>query len=319
MENPEFTYLLGMMTGKGTIIRGRTTTEIQIEIPHKNLIIEGMDALLSIKASILDIKDLLEPLISTRISATSIKNKTILSFEKNNSDFLIREINRHFKNLMSCKDFRIPHDIFEAPSDIKKEYLRGIADVTAHIRSSNAAYGTPYHHRVYIEIPVNWFLAIDIANLLIDVDVPVHTIDWGHPNTRDPYLEDYKRGKKNVWFREHQIKIFADEFEKVGFKIIHKKRALAKLVETNKKEWNKYVRSKIKTSTRLTQKRKWEQRLDHIELIHHKYYWETREIEKPKPRHPMENDQRIPSIIRGRHFNSWKDIAKALGYPKVKK
>ena len=319
MDNAEFSYLLGMIVGKGTLIRGNTQTDVIIEIPHKNLIIEGMDAKLSVKASISDIKEILEPLIDSRISVTQSGNKTILKFSKNNENFLIREINRYLKNLRSCKDFRIPDEIFSSPTDIKKEFLIGIADVTAHIRSSNLAYGLPYNHRVYIEIPANWFLVIDIANLLIDLDVPVHTIDWGHPNTRDPYLKDYNKGKKNAWFREHQIKIFADEFEKIGFRIVHKMEALKKLAEINRREWDKFVRKKIKEAKSEEKKREWEGKLEHIEVIHHKYYWETREIKKPKPQHPMENSNKIPKIIRGKHFDSWKEICAALGYPKVKK
>jgi len=317
MDNPEFAYLLGMITGKGTIIRNGATTEIRIEIPHKNLTIEGMNAQIYVQASITYIRQRLEPLIGTIISVTSIKNKTILSFDKYSQDFLIREINRHLKNLIYCKDFRISDEIFSAPSDIKKEFLRGLADVTAHIRSSNMAYGIPYNHRVYIEIPVNWFLAIDVANLLMDLDIPVHTIDWGHPNIRDPELKDYNRGRQNTWFREHQVKIFADEFEKVGFSIIHKRNALTQLADKNREEWDKYVNYKISISNTSSKRNKWEQMLGHIETIHHKYYWKTKEIEKHKPYHPMENDPRIPSDIRGQHFNSWKDIANALGYPKV--
>jgi len=313
--NSEFAYLLGMIIGKGTIVRGGNNTEIRIEIPHKSLIIEGMDVQISVKASITDIKEILEPLVSTRISVTSFKNKTILSFEKNNADFLIREINRYIENLYSCKDFRIPEEIFNSASDIKKEFLRGLADVTAHVRTSNVAYGLPYNHRVYFEIPVNWFLVVDIANLLMDLDIPVHNIDWGHPNVRDPYLKDYNRGKENVWFREHQIKIFAEEFEKVGFKIIHKMKMLTKLAETNRREWDKYITNKISTSHSSIRCEKWKKKIGHIEELHHKYYWETREIIKLKPYHPMENDPRIPSIIRGQHFNSWKEIAKTLGYP----
>ena len=258
--NPELAYLLGMITGKGTIVRGNRETEIRIEIPHKNLIIEGMEVQLSVKASITDIRNILEPLINTRIEVNSSNNITILSFTKDNRDFLIREINRHLGNLISCKDFRIPDEIFKSPADIKKEFLRGIGDVTAHARSSNnymCKNGEPcFGHRVYIEIPVNWFLTIDIANLLMDLDIPVHTIDWGHPNTRDPYLKDYNAGRINVWFREHQIKIFAEEFEKVGYKIIHKMRALEKLSDINRENWDTHVKNKINLATNLKQKLK---------------------------------------------------------------
>jgi len=318
--NPEFVYLLGMITGKGTIIRGNRETEVRIEIPHKNLIIQGMDAQLSVKARITDIRNILEPLINTRIEVNSFKNITILSFVKDSRDFLIREINRYLGNLMSCKDFRIPNDIFNSPTDIKKEFLSGVADVTAHARSSNnymCKKGDPcFGHRVYIEIPVNWFLVIDIANLLMDLDIPVHTIDWGHPNTRDPYLKDYNAGRINAWFREHQIKIFAEEFEKVGFKIIHKMRALKRLSDINRKNWDLYVKNKINSARNLKQKLRWQERLGKIELIHHRYYWEIEEKIRPKPHHAMENDDRIAEMIRGRHFNSWREIAEVLGYPR---
>lgn len=33
---------------------------------------------------------------------------------------------------------------------------------------------------VYFEIPNNWELVVDFANLLRSVDVPVQNIDWAH-------------------------------------------------------------------------------------------------------------------------------------------
>jgi len=319
MDNTQFAYLLGMITGKGTIVRDNRETEIRIEIPHKNLIIEGMETELSVKASILDIKQILDPLIGSNIEVSSKKNITTLSFRKDNRDFLIREINRHFGNLISCKDFRIPKEIFTSSEDIKKEFLRGLADVTAHVRSSNnymCKKGTPcFNHRVYIEIPVNWFLVIDIANLLMHLNIPVHNINWGHPNTRDPELKDYNKGREDAWFREHQIKIFAEEFEKIGFKIIHKNRALEKLSDENRKNWDIYVYGKISSAKTKQKKIEWQEKLGKIEIVHHRYYWEIIEKTKPKPKHPMEDDYKIPDIIRGKHFNSWKEIAKELGYP----
>ena len=314
MDNAELAYLLGMITGKGTIARGNSQTEVRIEIPHKNLISEGMDARLSVRASLDDIRNSLEPLINTRILSSQDESKTAIKFTKNNEDFLIREINRHFQRLRTCKDFRIPGDIFNSSTDIKREFMIGLADVTAHIRSSNSAYGIAYNHRTYIEIPVNWFLVVDIGNLLCDLDVPIHTIDWGHPNMRDPNLVDYNKGKQNVWFREHQVKIYADEFEKVGFRIEHKMRALKTLAETNRTEWDKEISAKIRRAKSEQQKEKFRRMLGHIELAHHKFYWETREVRKPKPVHPMENSDKIPEVIRGRHFNSWKEICEALGY-----
>lgn len=317
MDNAELAYLLGMITGKGTIARGNSETDIRIEIPRKNLIIEGMPSKLSVKASLEDIRNNIEPLIDTRIRSADINSKTIIMFSKNNEDFLIREINRHFQMLSSCKDFRIPQEIFISSSDIKKEFMIGLADVTAHIRKSNVGYGIPYNHRTYIEIPVNWFLVIDIGNLLYSLDVPIQTIDWGHPNMRDSNLIDYDKGKINAWFREHQIKIYADEFEKIGFRIVHKIKALESLAKKNRSEWDKEMEVKIKNAKSESQREKYKKMVGHVEFAHHKFYWETKNIQKKKPIHPMENSEKIPAIIRGKHFDSWKEICKTLGYKKV--
>ena len=48
----------------------------------------------------------------------------------------------------------------------------------------------------------------------------------------------------------------------------------------------------------------------------HKYYWEITQRVKKKPMHPCENDEFIPEKIRGKHYDSWTDIARDLGYGK---
>ena len=314
MDNAELAYLIGMIAGKGQIIRHHNDTDVIIEIPHKNLTIEGMDAKLSVKASLDDIRNHVESLIGTRLQSTQTANKTILRFSKNNEDFLIREINRHFSRLRSWKDFRIPQDIFDSPNDIKNVFMIGLADVTAHIRRSNLAFGISFNHRAYIEFPVNWYMVVDIGNLLYDLGVPIHTIDWGHPNMRDPQMQKYNEGKKEFWAKEHQIKIFADEFERVGFRIEHKMRALKKLADINRDEWDKDVSKKISKAKTEEQKEKRRARLGRIDISHHKFYWETKTVNKPKPCHPMESSDRIPSAIRGQPFNAWKELCEAFGY-----
>lgn len=46
----------------------------------------------------------------------------------------------------------------------------------------------------------------------------------------------------------------------------------------------------------------------------HKFYWEKSRRNQNKPIHPGENDPSLPIEIRGIHFNSWQDLARALGY-----
>ena len=183
---------------------------------------------------------------------------------------------------------RMNNELFSISTDEKKALLRGIADVTAYIRKSNIAFGQDGAHRVYIEIPGNWFMVIDIANMLKEVDIPVQTIDFGHPNFRDGKLVKYNQGKPNFWKKEHQVKIFANEFMPVGFNIKHKQDALEKYTE----ELLEFI-DPVKT---------------------HKFYWEKSVRRTKKPIHPGENDPSLPQIIRGKHFDSWTDLAGYLGY-----
>ena len=133
-------------------------------------------------------------------------------------------------------------------------------------------------------------MVIDIANMLKDVDVPVQTIDFGHPNFRDGNLVKYNEGKPYFWKKEHQIKIFANEFLTVGFNIKHKQDELEKYSE---------------------------ELLDFIDPNKtHKYYWEKTIRRSNRPIHPMENDSYIPAEIRGKHFDSWTDLAEKMGYGK---
>lgn len=292
MLNPEIAYLLGMTAGKGEIIRGENQTKILIMIPHKNLKIEGENTQLSIKASFLDIINRLQPLIGTDLKTdTSNTREAIIYFSKDNEDFLIRTINSFFNNENSWRRFRIPDEIFNSSTNIKKELIRGIADVTGHIRQSNQYYNPLFENRVYIEIMENWMLAIDIANLLKSLSIPIHTLRFAHPNLVDPQGKYYSNGVRS--YKEHQIKIWAEEFEKIGFNIDHKNILLKMYAEKNRNNW-----------TRKTP----------LEDNHHKFYWEVRDSSKIKSVHPDENSPTIHSSIRGKHFDSWREIANDLGY-----
>lgn len=317
MDNAELAYLLGMITGKGSIIRGKSSTDIVIEIPHKNLIVAGEDATLSVKASLDDFRNNIEPLIGVSVKTVQQRTKTLIKFTKNNEDFLIREINRHFHAETSWKEFKVPLTIFSAGKDIKREFLIGLSDVTAHISFGGEAYGMPYAHRVFIQIPVNWYLVADICNLLTDLNIPVHNIDWGHPNMRDGNLAKYNSGNKMFWNKEHQIKVFAEIYEQVGFRIIHKMELLKKLAKINREEWDKDRRQKMAQTKSEKLKERYRKQIGKIETQHYKFYWEIKKLKKKnRPIHPMEDCEVLPEKIRGQHFNHWTEIAEILGYTK---
>jgi hypothetical protein len=190
-------------------------------------------------------------------------------------------------------DVKLHERIFAFSKDEKRQFLKGFADVTGYIRRSNYFFDK-YMHRVYLEIPYNWELVIDISNLLKDLDIPVQSIDWAHPNMRDPQLKKYDKGNYSFWKKEHQVKIFANEFLPIGFGVIHKQQSL----EMFSAELVKGLQSQGVDVSKRT----------------HLFYWQGQGKSKNKPPHPCEHDDFIPVEIRGKHFNSWKEIAKELGY-----
>jgi hypothetical protein len=295
--NLEMAYFLGMVCGNGEIKRTTTETIVSIEIPHKKLETEDFhDVKLYVKASIADIRNIIEPLIDTGISFIQNQTVTILSFSKPNNAYLIREINRYIGNAVMHDNIRIHSDVYNFSLNERKQFIKGFADVTGYIRRSNA-YFRNYEHRVYLEVPHNWQLVVDICNLLKTIDIPVQNIDWAHPNMRDGNLVKYNSGSVNFWKKEHQIKIWANEFLPVGFGVLHKQQALEMYADELLAGF-KAANKDAKKST-------------------HQYYWEKRKRQKRiKPIHPCENDEFIPAVIRGKHFNSWTEIAKELGYDK---
>lgn len=294
--NVEMAYLLGMIMGNGVITRGLTDTTIALYIPHKKLETEFYhDVSVYVKASIVDIRNILEPLLVRPITFTHEKNVSILSFTESNESYLIREIIRYVGGATSSYNMRISPEIFRFTSDERKGFIRGFADVTGYIRRSNYAYFEP-NYRVYFEIPRNWWMVIDFCNMLKSVDVPVQSIDWAHPNMRDANLKKFNDGNYDFWKKEHQVKVWAAEYAPIGFIVIHKQEALNYFAQ---KEVEQYIYKGIDPRTQL-----------------HKYYWEKAQRIRVKPSHPGENDEFIPKEIRGKHYNSWTEIAYDLGYNK---
>lgn len=289
--NNQMAYLIGMILGNGEVQRDTNKTTITIEIPHKNLKDDaGLEISVYVKSSLVDIRSVIEPLLGYSLPISQTQSVTRISFTKSNEDYTMREILRFIGNGVHHSTMKMNDELFNITTEEKKELLRGIADVTGYIRKSNTAFGQKGKHRVYIEVPGNWNLVIDIANMLKTLNIPVQTIDFGHPNFRDSRLKKYKEGKLNYWKKEHQIKIWANEFLPIGFNITHKQRAL----EIYSEELLHYL-SEDKTN---------------------KFYWENNIRIKNKCTHPMENDESLPEQIRGKHFDSWTQLAEELGYVK---
>lgn len=116
----------------------------------------------------------------------------------------------------------------------------------------------------------------------MNLSVPVQLIQWGHPNTREPY----KRKKGTAWAREHQLKIFAESFEPIGFYIEYKQRILEEFIEDDRMRFPGDVH------------------FCNPNPDIRKY--------KKKPKHPEEKSSRLPLQVR-KHFNCYWQICTNLG------
>lgn len=151
--NNEMAYLLGMITGNGEIQRSLTETTISIDVPHKKLETEFQkDVGIYVKASITDIRQILEPLLGTSLKFIQNPNLSILSFTKPNEDYLMREIMRYVGNASSAETIRISPKFFNLQrmkgNSLSKglQMLQGIfVKVIMLIMSRSIGYILKYH------------------------------------------------------------------------------------------------------------------------------------------------------------------------------
>lgn len=276
----DISYLLGLITGHGEIQYNSDVRKIIIDFEYKTLeskaITKVFDQKLHIQTSLDPVVYRLQQMGINVQKITSDKISLVLTWIKEDIAWLFIKFLINGTRF-SFHDFLIPEPIFETTDSNKKEFLRGIADVTGFVRQSNAY--TNGRHRVYIEITnKNWFLPTQMCQLLQSLNVAIQYIGYGHPNIRG--------GKRTSWAKEHQIKIYAEDFENIGFYISHKNEALAELIEHNKSNF-KHSQA---LCTGIIKKRV-----------------------KLKPIHPHEKHEKLPAEVNGQHFNSYKAICKCLG------
>jgi len=271
-------YFLGLVVGRGSIIRGAEINKLIIEFPFKNLEAQGVtkkyDTQMYLSGSLDKIVNRLRGFGLNVRKESDIDNKTVsLVIEWHGGDIAWQLLNYLLdEEHTDYHSFRIPQAIFDADKEKQKEFLRGYFDVTGHIRTSNARFGQKDQQRVYLEADHrNWFLVLDLYRLFKKVNVPIESIDWGHPNFRDP---EFKK-QSGFWSKEHQIKIFANQFLPIGSYLTHKDEILKELAAMNKPN----LGSEEKT----------------IKI-------------KEKPKNPEENSERLPPFLKGKHFDHYTQL-----------
>jgi len=276
-------YLLGMIVGRGTLTDNGSERRLVIDFPYRALKAHGLnetfDQPAQLQLAVYKIRSRVEQLVEADFEShnTTRTCQFVMQFRRNNISWrnlmLITEGNTSYRTSV------VPKRIFEAPADIQREFVRGMADVCGFIRPANAFYG---RHRVYVEIPMqNWRLPVELCRLLqVCLGVPVQCIQWNHPNTRVP-----NQPRKKLAPREHQVKIFAEAFLKVGFYVDYKQRILEQLAEAN---------SQFPPPHPCNPNPKAHQ-------------------QREKLAHPGEKSSLIPESIRGMHFNGYYEICTEMG------
>lgn len=280
---PDISYLLGLITGRGEIQYTRDIKNIIIDFEYKALTSKAInkvfDQKLHIQISLDSVVSRLQNMgINVQKDVSDKKITLVLKWEKDDITWLFIKFLINGTRF-SYHDFQIPEPIFDTTVTNKKEFLRGFSDVTAYVRNSNR--DQRGIHRVYIEISnKNWHIPPQLCQLLQSLDVAVQYIGYGHPNLRDPKA----KSTSVSWAKEHQMKIYAEDFEKVGFYISHKNEALEELSEYNKTNFSnsqKLCEGKSKRSSF-------------------------------KSVHKDETHEKLPTELQGKHFDGFKEICKCL-------
>lgn len=142
--NIEMAYMIGMILGNGEIQQNATHTTVTIDIPYKNLYTDDLkDVAIYVKASIVDIRQIVEPLIGHQLNISESKHSTKMTFSKPNDEYVIREMLRLIGGGRHHSTMKMNPELFSITTDQKKALLRGMADVTGYIRKSNIAFGLP--------------------------------------------------------------------------------------------------------------------------------------------------------------------------------
>lgn len=276
---PDISYLLGLITGRGEIQYNQDVKKIVIDFEFKSLeskaITKVFDQRLHIQTSLDPVVYRLQQMGINVQKNTGDRISLVLTWIKEDIAWLFIKFLINGTRF-TYHDFLVPESMFETTDVNKREFLRGLADVTGFVRKSNV--DQTGKHRVYIEISnKNWFLPPEICQLAQSVGIAIQYIGYGHPNIRG--------GEGTSWAKEHQIKIYAECFESIGFYISHKNEALIELVEYNKSNFT----SKKTLCTGLASRVK------------------VKEVRSD------EIHEKLPTELNGKHFNGFKEICKCLG------
>ena len=211
----------------------------------------------------------------------------ILDFDTKNKEW--HELTELFGNQFHFHTGHLPNQVSTYEKELQIEFINGLLDSSGFCNAGGwlprKGLTSEIRQRVYFQVVRNWKLTVEIDNLLRGAfGIPIQTIDWGHPNIRDPNLVEAQAGKSSAYAREHQLKIYPEYLEQFKFRISSKQKMLQELLQhnieggfTNKEDW-----------------------------------FPPKKITSLKPHHPDEQNPRMVLPVR-KHFDAFWQINLALG------
>jgi len=270
-----------MLVARGELIATEDVYRVIVHFPKGALLARGeqleFDTDKEIRLGIEKIRERMLELLGGDIRTVDAGESWDLVVRFSRNTMAWRNISMLLGRKTSFPYFEIPSILFEdtTPTDFKREFVKGYADVAGNIRPANRDQAG--RHRVRLDTlnyPTNWRLPVQLCLLLQEhLKVAVPVITWGHPNL----------GRE---WREHQLNIYAEEFLAVGFHFYYKQQALEELAEKNVSRFTNPVRG---------------------------CPGERPPGPKKPPNSEENNAQKLDAGLIGKHFDAYWHICKALG------
>lgn len=161
----------------------------------------------------------------------------IIDFKDNNVEF--NNIVEIMNGKYSFDSFDIPESIYKASRKQKIEFVNGLLDAAGFFNSGGwyprNGKNSSARMRAYFQIVRNWQMPVSICNFIkTEFELPIQTIDWGHPNIRDGSMKDYFESNTSSWSREHQIKFLPEYYINIfKLRLAHKQKMFEELAKHN--------------------------------------------------------------------------------------
>jgi len=279
-------YLIGMIVARGSFHQDGDVRRLVIQFPYRHDAMTpipgtevGIDRETALRLSLDSIRARITELLEVDLRVARKAHEVSLYAVFPRATIGWRDLRFITGAKSNYLEFEVPDIVCDSNSDIQKEFLRGIADTSS--EPSYADRDQSQRQRIVIQVQFgNWVLPIQLCKLLQEnLKVPVSNILWGHPNLRTP-------SGGGGWSKETRIRIFAEAFEPIGFYFGYKQQIFEEMVRFNRERAD----PKPKACNP-----------------------KTKSLRGRKPRHQDESSEKLPDCLRGKHFNSYYKICRALG------